>query len=718
MATHGHIILIILGCIAVQVTAFMAARKWVDSVRCLLTEITTHPLPPAQRTAALAILPWVAELDDRAGVHGLSPSTVSEAIVELELATDDRWEFAILHRSSVLAPLLGVLITSGEFLRIGLQEFDGESLEMATLVLPLILGVGAGASLAVLNQFLLLFLRRSTAFMLSAARRWLRQFESAFDQSQRADNAQYGELTSAIREHIGVMRRNSETMEAALSGFEITSQGLSDFGRSLSHSIARVPASLSGIADAAERSTAALDRAVKTSCEAADRMNAAIARFECCVRENLVPAAERQEQVSRGLNAFISDATSLRETLAAAANELWAAVMNQRELTQQVQTFFVKDAEQHREHMTVMEARVDDAVRHIAALCTQLHNATMVMASEVTSGGAAFNAFSKTVTAFDQVIHDQIRSALAAFLEAADCLSSSTQHTAVILRELHKSIPALGESVEIQRESIELFRDSVEKLTVPTHQALSKAAVELNSGSEDLTESIKRFREFLVASAGEVKRMLPVLESSVHSLNPAAMEFREAVEGQLMPSLKLQQSLLESQSDAIESVTEQLRSLAVSAASLTAEVSARRQADCDVREATRKLHEATSQLANAVESGFAPVQGNFVDAVTRLGPAITGLQQLLTSGSHSLDSEIGNLNQVVQSMTSLLVALREVRDFASPDGTPQQLLIALNTVARSLDQLPSRISDAVAKVAATGENGKRLGLFSSLFKRT
>lgn len=708
---YSHLIALIAAFLSAQIAAFLIAYKWVAAVRSLVASIKSHPIEPPYRAVAIAKLPWLIEVEERVGERGLSSATRAESLVQLESSFGDKWSFAILHRAAVLAPLLGVLITSMEFLRIGLRGSGGESLDIVTMILPLILGVGAGALLAAINQVLLMLLEHATASLLAAIHRWLRRFEHLGENIERATRVELVELKEVIHRHEIAIRQNAEAITSSSRALTDVSQQLVSYGSSLSESVSRVPQALHAIAEASEKNVTKLGNAIDKACEFGERLDGAVIRFENCVVDQFLPAAQRQELVSRGVNGFLNDVERLTAALAGAAGDLSKSIRQQRDLSAAMSDFFANDAKGHAEQLAIMERHVDDCIRSVTDFTAQLSGAVELVARQIAAGGATLTQLDQAAFNIANAIDNDLRQSLVAHRDMAESVSATTKNASIAVAELSRTIPNLRESVEIQRESIEQFRDSVHGLTVPTHQSLARAARELDVGTTDLSESIARFREFLLLMAGEVKRLLPVCDQTMQTLSPAALALRQAVEEQLRPALEAQEELITRQSEAISGLTAHLQTFASYSASLDQGISARQHSDREVNEAARSLNHAAIQLKRVIGSRTDPGQYNFTDAVLGLQGAITGLQQILSSGSRTLDEEIRNLNTVVQSVTSLLAGLKSISDMTASHDTPARFADLLESLRETVELLPKKLSDAVAMTGVKNQNKSR-GLFS------
>jgi len=105
-----------------------------------------------------AHFPWLKWVNSNfpAGTSTPGNYTREDVLHELDTRIASSSDYLLLQRLGVMAPLLGVILTVLGFPFIQLPETEDPSLDqMLEVVTPLVAGVGTGAVLALINQFLL-----------------------------------------------------------------------------------------------------------------------------------------------------------------------------------------------------------------------------------------------------------------------------------------------------------------------------------------------------------------------------------------------------------------------------------------------------------------------------------------------------------------------------------------------------------------------------------
>jgi hypothetical protein len=164
-----------------------------------------------------AWLHWVVANFPGDAAHRSSNFTREDALQELDTRIASNGNYLLLQRMSVMAPLLGVVLTVAGFfwLNVGGEDQSLQNILMA--VTPLISGVGVGAVLALINQLLLHVAGRRVESLRMTARGW---FDTVIWNGTRSDK--HGSSATAIqsmeqmvRETLADIHRLNETLTRA-----------------------------------------------------------------------------------------------------------------------------------------------------------------------------------------------------------------------------------------------------------------------------------------------------------------------------------------------------------------------------------------------------------------------------------------------------------------------------------------------------------------------
>ncbi len=120
-------------------------------------------------------LPWLKWVDRYFPRDSTTPGsyTRDDVLKELDMQIASDGHYLLLQRAGVMAPLLGVIITVLGFILIDFSRTGAQNLgELLLTVAPLVAGVGTGAVLAFINQWLLHFVGNKVERVRYAARVW------------------------------------------------------------------------------------------------------------------------------------------------------------------------------------------------------------------------------------------------------------------------------------------------------------------------------------------------------------------------------------------------------------------------------------------------------------------------------------------------------------------------------------------------------------------
>jgi hypothetical protein len=273
--------------------------EWGGDARCELAEAPRR----------FRWLRWVLEEFPAAGADGVAPAsrfTRDEALHELDVRIASDPAYLMLQRMSIMAPLIGVVLTVTGFYWLDVDQAGEQSLQMIlTAVTPLVSGVGAGAVLALINQVLLHVAGGRMETLRMTARAW---FDGAI--WRHVAGVGDGAEQNAMVSH----ERFAKSLAAAAAQFERTVAAFQ-------HDMDGIPGALRGARDALAASAAALEELLPAATRSVSNLDVSVAAFRTTVDREFHDAAVLHHRASKTLAAAVADISDAAEMLKSARGE-------------------------------------------------------------------------------------------------------------------------------------------------------------------------------------------------------------------------------------------------------------------------------------------------------------------------------------------------------------------------------------------------------------
>ena len=402
------------------------------------------------------------------------------ALHELDTRIASEWSYLLLQRMGIMAPLLGVVLTVIGFYWLKVDGTGEQSLQTILVsVTPLVSGVGAGAVLALLNQFLLQSVGGRLERLRMSARSW---FDAVIwpqattpEPSEAAITANSIETFATLL--VGAAHRHAESsdqIKASTASLKLAASQFEQIVGAVREEIKGVPAALSVIRDATAASAQALHDLIPASSRAVANLDVSVAAFRTAVDQEFIEAAKIHHDASK--------------SLAASAERLQVTTEG-------------------------LSSRNDELTRMAAGTVTALVGIGESLAASVTALNAAGDRAQHVLDSDIDPSRVRLNEALQGFAQSADKLAGFIEHgiapATQDLAALHHSLSGLHETIE----AIGRFSDAREDIDRLT-DALSQAATIADSISS-LPEQLRAVLEQTAAVNGsDPSERRPALWSS------------------------------------------------------------------------------------------------------------------------------------------------------------------------------------------------------------
>ncbi|NLF70271.1 MAG: hypothetical protein GX575_14625 [Candidatus Anammoximicrobium sp.] len=600
-ANHWNVVFIGLAFFAMQL--FLCGRFWYRMKRhrrelSKLLEDLEQGGDGRDIEAFVGDIPWLKWVDVNFPRRTRTPGsyTRDDVLKELDTQIASNTHYLLLQRAGVMAPLLGVIITVLGFMLIDFSHTGEQNLgELLLTVAPLVAGVGTGAVLAFINQWLLHFVGNEVERVRYAARVW---FDAAIWSNVGLDTQAatvkaiqamekmaktVSEAADHEQENIRSLREGIETIRLAAREFQETHAGFHSQLRELPGKLAELTAGIEYAADTldalipvGQRAMTGMDSAVEAFRTAVEGRFAEAAKTHHASIETLAESVARINESTLQLRVSSGD---LQDTVNAHANAF--KVLN-RSLQKQV----LPAHEAFLAAISQFNGRAEGLLERIDGLHQEVLESIERIASLAPEAGQAIAAFANSATTFSDAVQHQ-------FVPAADAHQDTTGKLTAATLELQRSTAFLAEGegvvhglVRLQARlsedlhaAQETLRSAVNGLAntsaalqqsftgemLPSQRALHQAAA-------GFADSTKQLAGFLAHGLDPVTQRLVQLDQTFQSLEGAVAAIRDFAAAR--PDIEhLTQSLSRAAAvtDAIAALPQQVRQVLEEAATARAE---------------------------------------------------------------------------------------------------------------------------------------------------
>ncbi|MCA9122340.1 MAG: hypothetical protein H6822_14645 [Planctomycetaceae bacterium] len=461
---------------AVQLALCYRFFRWLSKYVRTLTELTEdveNGGDGRKNIGELALhFPWLKWVNSNFPVGTTTPGnyTREDVLHELDTRIASSSDYLLLQRMGVMAPLLGVILTVLGFPFIQLPETEDPSLDqMLDVVTPLVAGVGTGAILALINQWLLHVAGGRAEAMRMIGRTW---FDSAIWYSVGLDTqaatvkaiAAIERMAKSVSESAEHQSENAHRLVESTSAMRHAAAEFREIVQVFGTDIKDLPETLRDVRDATAASAKTLDALIPVGKRAVAGLDVSVSAFRTSIEQDFIPSASRHRESLDSLSAANLSAlgdSSVRIQEAAKAVTEGTALFSK----------VLEEQSQFSDQMNPVQQTLRESIDCLAKSGAQLE---ATVSSEVASSQQAFAAAAASFAAS--------AAQLATFIEYG--VEPATKR----LAELHKTLAGLEQTAKAMQAFGSAGSD-VDRIT----QSLAEAA--------DVAEAIaalpERIREVL-----------------------------------------------------------------------------------------------------------------------------------------------------------------------------------------------------------------------------
>ncbi|MFV1965357.1 MAG: hypothetical protein ACC628_08035 [Pirellulaceae bacterium] len=221
-----------------------------------------------------------------------------DVLNELDTHIASRADYLLLQRLGVMAPLLGVILTVLGFWWLDFSDAENQSLdELIFAVTPLVIGVGSGAVLALINQALLHFAGMRSEALRMAARRWFDRavwHEVGLDTQAATVKAIAGieKMARALSDTADKHQETTQWLSESTLAIQESATEFHDVVQGLSARVRGLPESLAELRNAMHSSVETFESLIPVAERVVAGLDVSVSAFRTAVENQFLEAAK------------------------------------------------------------------------------------------------------------------------------------------------------------------------------------------------------------------------------------------------------------------------------------------------------------------------------------------------------------------------------------------------------------------------------------------
>ena len=394
--------------------------------------------------------PWLKWVHTNFPVGTTTPGNYSreDVLQELDTRVASSSDYLLLQRLGVTAPLLGVLLTVVGFIWVDPPENQELTIgQMLQQVYPLVAGVGTGAALALINQFLLHLAGWKAESLRMTARTW---FDAVIWSSVGLDTqaatvkaiAAIEKMATSITSSADQQADNAGRLVESTTAMQDAADQFREMVLAMGTDVKGLPETLAELRKATAASASALEELIPVGQRAVAGLDVSVAAFRSTVDHEFIEAAKKHHSSIDGLTASVSQISdSSRQVLGESADQLQESAKSLTEAAQLLTQVLVQQA-----GVTGEVSSMQESVRHAVA---QLAEAGSKLQETVRSD----------IGPSQRELHEAASSFTGSSKQLAKFIDKGLEPATKQLTQLHTTLAGLESTVRTMREFNEAGTD-------------------------------------------------------------------------------------------------------------------------------------------------------------------------------------------------------------------------------------------------------------------
>jgi chromosome segregation ATPase len=473
--------------------------------------------------------------------------TRDDVLKELDTLIASDGHYLLLQRTGVMAPLLGVIMTVLAFFIFEAPKSEEQSLgDILYSVMPLVAGVGVGAGLAFINQWLLHLVSGKVEAVRNAARAW---FDAAIWSGVGLDTqAATIKAIGAIEKMAKAVTHAADQQESGAARFQQSIASIQQASAGFQQSYAAFGTDLRSLPQTLQTLTAATQAALQTLqslIPAGQRtvagLEVSVAAFRSAVENQFVDSAKNHQA---SIDSFaesvgrINESTArlhvssgdLQETVNAHTNAFKA-------LNRSLQKQVLPAHEGFLAAMTQFNGRAEGLLERLESLHGEIVGALEKLASLAPDASSAIAAFTASSSDLAEAIQHRFTPATDQHRHQVEALTASLRQVQDSAKGLADGGKAIETLIKVQARlsqglgaAQESLRQSVDQLSETAGALRQSFDGELAPSQHSLHEAVGSFRDSARSLAGFIDRGLDPVTERLSHLDETLARFAGTVE--------------------------------------------------------------------------------------------------------------------------------------------------------------------------------------------
>jgi len=499
-------------------------------------------------------IPWLRWVDENFPCDSAAPAnyTRDDILKELDTQIGSDRNYLLLQRAGVMAPLLGVIITVVGFILL-LPEADkmSEDLDMGDIlymVTPLVAGVGIGAALAFINQWLLHFVGVRVERVRDAARTW---FDAAIwrDLGLDVQAATVKAITAMQRMAKAVARvslqqeENAKTLAKSTANIYRASDTFQNTYEAFGQELGELPGTLAELTDTAKAAVETIGALVPVGERAVLGMDVSVTAFSEAVKSQFVEAAKTHQGTIEGISESVGRINESTMQLKVGSGDLQETVNAHTNAFKTLNRSLLKQVLPAHEGFLAAISKFNGQAEGLLERLDNLHSEVVVSIEKMTAlvpeASEAIESFTGSTGAFSDIVQNSFQTAAekhhenaGKLAESVDDLQKSTEGlaqggTAVdgllklhtdLGHELEATGGSLRQVIEQLAETGDSLRQAMKDEVAPSQQAMQEATDSFSGSAQHLAAFIEQGLDPITERLTQMDNTLSNLAGTVETI--------------------------------------------------------------------------------------------------------------------------------------------------------------------------------------------------------